>query len=57
MINYFEIDNVAETNILHIRSSRLVNYGAKMLKVAGPKMWNDLPLNIRSAQSVKNVFN
>ena len=55
MINYFEIDNVAETNILHIRSSRLVNYGAKMLKVAGPKMWNNLPLNIRSAKSVKNL--
>ena len=52
MKNYFEIENVTETNILHTQGSRLVNYGAKLLKVAGPILWNSLPTNIRNAKSV-----
>ena len=52
MLNYFKIGNVLGTNILHTEGSRLVNYGGKMLKVAGPKLWNGLPSNIRNARSL-----
>ena len=52
MRNYFEIENVELTNILHTRSANLVNYGAKTLKVSGPIIWNSLPENIRVKQSV-----
>ena len=55
MKNYFEIENVSETNILHTKGSRLVNYGAKLLKVAGPLLWNSLPTNIRDAESVPSL--
>ena len=50
--NMFEIESVTETNILHTKSSKLCNYGAKLLKVAGPILWNSLPENIRNSQSV-----
>ena len=55
MKNYFELDGVSVTNALHTKGSRLVNYGGKMLKVAGPILWNSLPLYIRNAQSVHSL--
>ena len=50
--NIFQIESVTETNILHTRYSKLINYGAKLLKVAGPLLWNSLPEGIRNSQSV-----
>ena len=47
----FEIVSVEETNILHTQCSKLVNYGAKMLKVSGPLIWNSLPEYIRNSPS------
>ena len=55
MKNYFELDGVSVTNALHTKGSRLVNYGGEMLKVAGPILWNSLPLYIRNAQSVHSL--
>ena len=52
MKNHFEIESIVQTNILHTQSSRLVNYGAKMVKMAGPLLWNSLPDNIRNSTSV-----
>ena len=52
MNNNFEIESISETNILHTQGSRLVNYGAKLLKVAGPILWNSLPTHIRNTKSV-----
>ena len=52
MKNYFEIDSVIQTNILHTQCSNLVNYGAKMIKVAGPLLWNSLPEYIRNSESI-----
>ena len=52
MNNNFEVESVSETNILHTQYSKLVNYGAKMLKVAGPFLWNSLPENIRNSKTV-----
>ena len=55
MRNYFEIEEVVETNTLHIRGSRLVNYGAKKMQVSGPKLWNSLPTYIRNSQSIYSL--
>ena len=52
MNNNFEVESVSETNILHTQCSKLVNYGAKMLKVAGLFLWNSLPEYIRNSKSV-----
>ena len=38
----FEVESVSETNLLHTRCSKLINYGAKMLMVSGPLLWNSL---------------
>ena len=48
----FEVISISETYILHTQCSKLVNYGAKLLKVAGPLLWNSLPENIRKSSSV-----
>ena len=48
----YEVESVTENNTLHTCQSKLVNYGGKMLKVAGPLMWNSLPEEIRNSQSV-----
>ena len=48
----YEVESVAQTNVLHTQCSNLVNYGAKMLRVAGPLIWNILPEYIRNSQSV-----
>ena len=48
----FEVESVSETNLLHTRCSKLVNYGAKMLRVSGPLLWNSLPEHIRNSTSL-----
>ena len=57
MKNFFEIENVTVTNIIHTQGSNLVNYGGKLLKVAGPLLWNSLPLSVRDAESVYSLNN
>ena len=52
MKNYFEINNVSKTNILHTQGSKLINYGGKMMKVEGPLLWNNLSPDIRNSESV-----
>jgi hypothetical protein len=47
--SFFDIGVVSNTNILHIKGSKLVNYGGKMLQVAGPILWNSLPSHITVA--------
>ena len=48
---------------LVVPRSRLKTYGDKAFSIAGPKLWNDLPLEIRKCasvatfkQSLKNFF-
>ena len=53
----YEVESIAETNILHTQCSKLVNYGAKLLRVAGPLIWNNLPEYIRISQSVVTSSN
>ena len=35
-------------------SSRLVTYGDRSFSVAGPKLWNNLPLQIRKSSSIQS---
>ena len=45
--SYFDVGVEHRDNpTLHTRNSRLVNYGGKSLKVAGPFLWNSIPLPI-----------
>ena len=46
------VETISETNTLHTQYSKLVNYGAKMLKVSGPLLWNSLPEDIRTSASI-----
>ena len=36
----------------HFPRSRLKTYGDRAFSIAGPKLWNDLPLEIRKCASV-----
>ena len=37
---------------LVVPSSRLATYGDRCFEVAAPRLWNKLPLNIRTSESV-----
>ena len=47
----------AETKLLHTKYSRLVHFGGKSLKVAGPLLWNGLPENLRNLPSIFSFKN
>ena len=49
---FFDIDNVINSNNLFIINARTTHYGLKLLKVSGPKIWNLIPNQIRSTESV-----
>ena len=40
------------TNNLFIPSARTSNYGLKLLKVNGPKIWNAIPAGVRTIMSL-----
>ena len=48
----YEVESISESNILFTQYSKLVNYGAKMVKVSGPLLWNSLPDHIRNSASI-----
>ena len=39
---------------LEEQRSRLVTYGERSFHVAGPKLWNNLPLQIRKSSSIRS---
>ena len=45
--NYFDVGTEIPTYILKIASSRLANYGDKLIKVFGPLLWNSIPYEIQ----------
>ena len=49
--NYNNPSNKVATNSLFIPLVRTTNYGLKKLKVKGPKIWNSLPIVIRTTKS------
>ena len=40
---YIDIENSILTNYLFISTARTSHYGLKLIKVQGPKIWNDIP--------------
>ena len=49
---FFDIENENNSNNLFIINARTTHYGLKLLKVSGCKIWNLIPNQIRSTQSV-----
>ena len=49
-LNY-NIESELSTNNLFVPFARTSNYGLKLLKVKGPKIWNSIPTGIRSTLS------
>ena len=49
--NYFEVGTTHSTKTLFSRNSNLAKYGAKMIRVSGPNLWNTLPKYIQEAPS------
>ena len=41
-----------KTNNLFIPTARTSNYGVKLLKVKGPRVWNALPNSIKNMTSI-----
>ena len=42
---------VEPTNKLYTKNSKLVKYGARMIRVIGPVLWNDLPCSVQESPS------
>ena len=50
-LNY-NMNSQLSTNNLFIPIARTSNYGMKLLNVSDPKIWNNIPLDIRSSTSL-----
>ena len=50
----YNINLLENTNNLAIPFGRTSNYGLKLIKVSGPKLWNSLPLDLRNLKSLDN---
>ena len=51
---YANFDNSIKTKTLFVPIARTSNYGLKLLKVLGPKIWNSLPPLLRINNSLNN---
>ena len=58
--DYFDVVTVKQNLTLHRRGCKKESYGAKMMRVLGPVLWNDLPGGLRDSDSIqifgKNLF-
>lgn len=52
--NYFDVGIAESTRTLFTKRPHLVNYGAKMIQVSGPVLWNSIPNNVQDSPSVEN---
>ena len=50
--NYFDVGTVQQIPTLHTKNSNLVNYGGKLIQVAGPILWNGIPAPVRESSSL-----
>ena len=53
---YINIDKLITTNNLFIPTAITSHYGFKLIKVQGPKIWNEIPAIIRSSTSSNNLI-
>ena len=52
----YNMDNKTSNNYLVKHSARTINYGYKLLKVNGPRIWNELPHNIINQNSLSTFL-
>ena len=51
--NYFDVGVEQKLYTLFIPKSKLVNYGDKLIKVYGAKLWNSIPEHIQDKCTVQ----
>ena len=51
--DYFDVGTVSQNLTLHRKPCKTESYGAKMVQVLGPVLWNDLPASIRDSDSIQ----
>ena len=51
-VNYFDVGTVEPTLALRADKCKLVKFGGRLMKVMGPKFWNNLPSDIKESSSV-----
>ena len=51
--DYFDVGTVSQNLTLHRKACKKESYGAKMVQVLGPVLWNDLPGCIRDSDSIQ----
>ena len=51
-VEYFDIGTTEPSRTLFTKNSNLVKYGARMISVYGPLLWNRLPKKIQDSSSV-----
>ena len=49
---FLNIENAVVTRTLFVPTARTSNYGLKLLKVLGPRIWNSLPSLLRNNESL-----
>ena len=50
--DYFDVGEAVSTITLLRKSCKKESYGAKMVQVLGPVLWNELPGNVRDSDSL-----
>ena len=50
--DYFDVGTVTFTTTLHPKKCNLESYGAKMIQVLGPDLWNSFPNELRNSDSI-----
>ena len=53
---YVDIDNAIQTRTLFVPTARTSYYGLKLIKVQGPKLWNNLPSLLRVENLTFSIF-
>ena len=53
--NFFDVGTTKQTLTLHRKPYKKDTYGAKMIQVLGPVLWNEFPEDVRDADS-KVIF-
>ena len=51
----YNVSNKAVINNLFVPLACTTNYGLKQIKVSGPRIWNELPSNLKNSSSI-NIF-
>ena len=51
-----DINNSTFTRTLFVPIARTTNYGLKLIKVQGPKIWNKLPTSLRVENLAFSTF-